>query len=419
MPDTRLTVTVLPWPVDAAAAVPWQVAGALFVSLWLCGPGFADSPDPAPGQVSEPVRFSSESKEAKSPPPEEIIRTQSPGSSEQRLLSEAVDVASRLRRQSRTAFGRGLMPLADYADQLALALQLETTGIDLRGDGTELDGIRVAHAAQLEDASRALRRLNQPAARGWAADLAYAQFLAAQAGEAAAASRHGPAARQRVMQLAERHYRLRYADLEIGLASLRDLARAGSQLTVVNAAAVDDPKSTDSSIASLTGYRETLTRILHKTERLTRSGAGVGRIDRVHEARFELGRVSTLLAGLSNDEHAALESFRLADSSAQKLFEAQLGFHVSGTASVFDIARGWFRWQELNHLAARFEIETPETSNARQQNDLQRLTELADRQTDHRGRYAADVTMVHGLRTLQDIRSLATSIDNATSRQHD
>ena len=51
-----------------------------------------------------------------------------------------------------------------------------------------------------------------------------------------------------------------------------------------------------------------------------------------------------------------------------------------------------------------------------QQFEPQRLTELADRQTDLRGRIAADVTMVHSLKILMDLRQLAEDADTSSSQ---
>lgn len=333
-------------------------------------------------------------------------------SSDLQFLQTSSDTASRLRSESRAAFERGLLPLADYADQLALALKMELAAADVRGSEAGRSEALAAHAQQLQAAAGLLQQFNQPAARGWQADLAQADFLAAEAAAVATTNPQNAASRAQARQLvsdrARNQYALRLADFENGLATLSDLSQAASHM----AGDLSEPETADAAIPSLIDYQARMQQILINTEKLAQRGADGGRIDHVHQARFDLSRSSLLLAGLSKNEQTASAAFQNADETGRKLLASQSRLYDSGTAKLFDLAQSWSQWQELHGQAKHFDIEIPEASSRQQQSELQRLTELADRQTDLRGRISADVTMVHSLKILTDLRQLAEDIGN-------
>ena len=333
-------------------------------------------------------------------------------SADLQLLRTSNDTASRLRSESRAAFERGLLPLADYADQLALALKMELAAADVRGSEAGRSQALAAHAQQLQVTAGLLQQFNQPAARGWQADLAQADFLAAEAAAFATTNPQNAASRAQARQLvsdrARTQYALRLADFENGLATLSELSQAASHM----AGDLSEPETADAAIPGLIDYQARMQQILINTEDLAHRGADGGRIDHVHQAQFELSRSSVLLAGLSKNEQTASTAFQTADQAGRELLASQSRLYDSGTAKLFDLAQSWSQWQELHREAKDFDIEIPEASSRQQQSELQRLTELADRQTDLRGRIAADVTMVHSLKILTDLRQLAEDIGN-------
>ena len=357
-------------------------------------------------------------------------KTSSPGSaavparqSQRKLPSDALrflrtssDTASLLRSESRAAFERGLLPLADYSDQLALALKMELAAADVRGSEAGRSEALAAHAQQLQAAAGLLQQFNQPAARGWQADLAQADFLAAEAAVLATTNPQNAASRAQARQLvsdrARNQYALRLADFENGLATLSDLSHAASLM----AGDLSEPEIADAAIPGLIDYQARMQQILINTENLAQRGADGGRIDHIHQAQFELSRSSLLLAGLSKNEPTASTAFQTADQAGRDLLASEAQLYDSGTATLFDLAQSWSQWQELHRQAKHFEIEIPEASSRQQQSGLQRLTELADRQTDLRGRIAADVTMVHSLKILTDLRQLAEDADTSSSQ---
>ena len=357
-------------------------------------------------------------------------KTSSPGSaavparqSQRKLPSDALrflrtssDTASLLRSESRAAFERGLLPLADYSDQLALALKMELAAADVRGSEAGRSESLAAHAQQLQAAAGLLQQFNQPAARGWQADLAEADFLAAEAAVLATTNPQNAASRAQARQLvsdrARNQYALRLADFENGLATLSDLSHAASLM----AGDLSEPEIAEAAIPGLIDYQARMQQILINTENLAQRGADGGRIDHIHQAQFELSRSSLLLAGLSKNEPTASTAFQNADQAGRDLLASEARLYDSGTATLFELAQSWSQWQELHRHAKHFEIEIPEASSRQQQSGLQRLTELADRQTDLRGRIAADVTMVHSLKILTDLRQLAEDADTSSSQ---
>ena len=329
-----------------------------------------------------------------------------------RFLRTSSDTASLLRSESRAAFERGLLPLADYSDQLALALKMELAAADVRGSEVGRSEALAAHAQQLQAAAGLLQQFNQPAARGWQADLAQADFLAAEAAVLATTNPQNAASRAQARQLvsdrARNQYALRLADFENGLATLSDLSHAASLM----AGDLSEPEIADAAIPGLIDYQARMQQILINTENLAQRGADGGRIDHIHQAQFELSRSSLLLAGLSKNEPTASTAFQNADQAGRDLLASEARLYDLGTATLFDLAQSWSQWQELHRQAKHFDIEIPEASSRQQQSELQRLTELADRQTDLRGRIAADVKMVHSLKILTDLRQLAEDIGN-------
>lgn len=333
-----------------------------------------------------------------------------------RFLRTSSDTASLLRSESRAAFERGLLPLADYSDQLALALKMELAAADVRGSEAGRSESLAAHAQQLQAAAGLLQQFNQPAARGWQADLAEADFLAAEAAVLATTNPQNAASRAQARQLvsdrARNQYALRLADFENGLATLSDLSHAASLM----AGDLSEPEIADAAIPGLIDYQARMQQILINTENLAQRGADGGRIDHIHQAQFELSRSSLLLAGLSKNEPTASTAFQNADQAGRDLLASEARLYDSGTATLFELAQSWSQWQELHRQAKHFDIDIPEASSRQQQSGLLRLTELADRQTDLRGRIAADVTMVHSLKILTDLRQLAEDADTSSSQ---
>ena len=311
-------------------------------------------------------------------------------------------VSDTLMLQSRSAFERGLMSLPDYATQLAVATRIKTTLASRQND--ESAGI-VAQQQRIQLLRRAaaqLVRFRQPAAKGWASDVALARLLVADAqvdlatagdNEAALTLANG----QRQL-LAQRHLHSRMADYEVGLASLPQLARAARYFV---APRPDGRLPADRSPAAerdAAGYRERLQAIVSRTAELNRRGAGVGRVDHLLRAQAELQAAMLLLA--PNDDDTARDT---AISTVADAFDVQLRYQRTGTSSLFDVADQWWYRRTLRDPGA---VESPDETSLEQnrlQRDLGTLVGLASDTRDMRGRAAADVSFVRALSVMEQL----------------
>jgi hypothetical protein len=309
--------------------------------------------------------------------------------------------ADRLARSSQEAFHRGLLPLRHYLEQSALVQRTELRLAEAGFDGN-VTRVRAAQVARMRSALRRLEQLQQPNARHWEADVALSQWALADAElELARATEDGAAAdalRRRRSGLAATHERIRERDAEFGWASL-DATTYARSLTV---AAAEDDGVRPSRAAE---YRDYLTRVAEQTSRWSEDGAGIGRDDRVRRA---------VLRPVLNDLSSALQSGEH-DRAAELLDQAHRGFRQSfshqeelqsrGTASIYDLSRTWLEWRDVQDRAAEQPGLLDNGQIAERNEGLARLSRLADRTTDLRGRRAADVSVVRLLEHVDRLES--------------
>lgn len=329
------------------------------------------------------------------------------------ILDEADRIAKRLSAQSREAFHRGLMGLADYNKGLSAALRLKIEGAQHRKDQSARIEAHRTHAAALRDAVRRLAEFNQPASRGWAADLAEARLLATQADLTLAQVRDDRGALEakawQVQRLARQHLELRRSDLNVGHATLPQISRAAAQL--VSAGVSDRLTNPDSrpSLESRVAFRTTLAEVRRQTERLAKHGAGLGRVDRLQKARFDLARMEGLWFEISGDDQAAVAARRYAVELSRKLFKTQLKYYERGTVSLRDLAESWQLRTSLHEEMGQGNSKIDEDSRRRRQVDLNRLRQLAEDTVDRRGRNAADVSLIDSFRMIEQLKSIRKS----------
>jgi len=329
-------------------------------------------------------------------------RSGEPSRVDARQLRQGRDLAERLLRQSESAFDRGLMSLPNYADQLNSALRLKVQLAAERGSSRDRRDAIAEQVRMLQQAVGRLEEFNQPASKGWAADTAYAQQLAADAAVQLAREEGdeeaGLAARQKSAGLALRQFELRLADFRVGLATLPQMSRAAAKMTIDFTLPSPQAKEFEQAMVSnLTQYREALSDVSAQTDRLHQRGAGLGRIDRAEMAGYELARTTAILAQANGNSELAHAGMADAEVMAQQAFDAQLGFYEKGTASLFDLTSNW-RSREISHQKSDLlGIAVSDQARQRQQDNLQELRRLADGLADRRGRNAADVTFVRAL----------------------
>ena len=340
---------------------------------------------------------------------------------ELRFAAQVNQLSSRLTDESRNAFEHGLMNLPDYASHLEVALWLRTKLANLREDREAYIGAFANHGSLLSRAAGQLIAFNQPASKGWAADVSLAELLATNAQAALAMARKDQAAvakasRQSVKR-AQRLYTLRLADVSVGLAELPQWADAASYLngdrkdSTARDSNSRQPANFGQNVDGLATYHQELSKIVAQTKKLSQQGAGLGRSDRLNMARFELARTAAMLAQVSGDHRAADAAVNQAAAFARQQFETQLEFYQTRTASLYDLTQAWSNRQALLDSTRQAGFETANKTSSQQRNDLQTLLKLAGETTDLRGRNAADVTLVHSLSTLEELKTRQRVID--------
>jgi hypothetical protein len=325
-------------------------------------------------------------------------------SAERRLLAQARPTAADLAASGRNAFDRGLMPLRDYLEQTALVLHIDLMSADAQHSSSIAAWKQ--QVERLRDASERLHWLNQPAAEGWASDvalaewaLADAEYELAQAGNDTAVQEQ--AARRRSEWAAE-HVRRREWDVSIGAAPESSLARAmGLFAAAEQASPVQGADQVRRQIYA--DYVSQLNTIEVLTQEWAAQGAGIGRTDRVLQASVDVDLEHTSSRDAEGQLVVNPQAVHTADSKLQDLFEVQLDFYGHGTADLYDLSRTWTVWRNLHVLASAEPDLLSEQQCTSRTTALETLHGLAAQTGDLRGRNAADVRYVDLLTQLDAV----------------
>ena len=329
---------------------------------------------------------------------------------ERQLLRVARQSSAEILQSGENAFHRGLLPLRDYLEQTALV-----TEVDIQS--AQANAAPAAPAWQQQvDRLRAIRdRLEpsrQPGHRGWAADAALAEWALADAEVNLAAALGdvvtGQEASARRHYWASEHYHRRKGDADVGAASLAEMSQA-ALLVVASRSGVEHARPRAE-------YTSLLQRIVDRTQEWSEKGAGVGREDRLLEARIaeELDRLTS--ADDDGELKVDAEVLESADRALRELFEKQIDYHRHGTAGLYDLARTWTTWRDLHQTGDANEILSAKQSDDRK-SALATLQRLAEDQSDHSGRFAADLAYVDLLGQLDAVDSLRSE-SSATGREY-
>jgi hypothetical protein len=313
--------------------------------------------------------------------------------------------ADRLFVVGRDAFGRGLLPLRDYLEQSALAQRTEL-GLAEAGLGRDITSIRAAQVDRLRSVLQQLEQFQAPSARHWEADVALAKWALADAElELARVSENEPAAaalQRRRLDLAEDHQRLRDRDAAFGWASLEATSDARS-LTVSSAGKQGQRRS-----RAAAEYRDYLTRVARQTERWSRDGAGIGRADRVERTALRPTLDNLVQSLQSGQTERSAELLDQAHQGFRQLFDRQEEFQARGTASIYDLSRTWLSWRDTQRIASAQPGVVDDAQVQERDEALSRLSRLADRTTDLRGRRAVDVSVVRLLEHVDRLEEVAS-----------
>jgi hypothetical protein len=331
-----------------------------------------------------------------------------------RILRNARNTASQLIGQSRRAFDRGLMSFADYADHLRVAKQLNVKLAGLQSGRSSKSAVLSEQKTLYQDAIRVLERFDQPGAKGWEATVLHARLMAANADVELAEESGNHRDRDRAIRqrgaLAEQFYERSLADYRFGLATRGQLRTAANQLTSAGDMPTNASDEQNQAGATSAAYPDSANRLVDDaTPALSGRSPIAAYTDSEHAddrqiARFETAREKAIQAKTRGDNRAVSTAISDANQQSWQLFDKRLSRYDRRTASLYDIARAWQQTQSLHE-----EVKQTGSKQAaqRQQANLQRLEQLAEQTTDRRGRIAADVTLVRGLSSLEQLKTLS------------
>ncbi|REJ95958.1 MAG: hypothetical protein DWQ34_05140 [Planctomycetota bacterium] len=324
-----------------------------------------------------------------------------------RRLAGIERTTQRLDRSALAAFHRGLMPLPDLLDQTDLADRTDLWIHQIRRDGGE-QAVLVRQVRRLRDVVSHLESFNQPNSSGWRADLALARWAlsdaefraAAAGGDEVAAARSGG----RRAEFAREVFEFRTADAAIGLASPEAVLRAAA--IVVASPSADS----NANMRAQRQYFNLADMNVEQTERWGLLGAGVGRVDRIEQARVHRD-FALLRASLDNGE-ASISARLLARTEAQvqSAFADELRFFATGAASLYDVAETWRTWSDMHLSVAEVAELADLASTGEREEALDRLRLAADSISDLRGRHEADVLFVDVLETVDELSAMRQQV---------
>ncbi len=341
----------------------------------------ADSPSTTPQPASEPAPL---------PPTDAaplLLRSE-------REVSAPLATGAPLRGYSQQAFHRGLLPLTDFLEHLAVAEEMDVRRVTVAlpedsapSSSAVLSALQPRRAA-LRVAVRQMEAFRQPAAANWHADLLLGKYVLAQAEEEAARFAGDPVkvdqATRSQSSLAIEHYQRRVFDARIlGHASLPEVTRAVSFLNI-------DP----------TQKRRTLRQAVGTTQRWNAVGSGIGRTDRVLESQLQVTMWDAETRTTKPNDAILRRGLVDADRLSSQLFAKQQEYYTHGTATLADLSRAWQTRRQVHLLADWVDAPLPTSSPSSHARELRELTGIAESVHDRRGRHASDVEYVRVLRSL-------------------
>ncbi len=307
------------------------------------------------------------------------------------------------------------MPLNDYLRQVSLSYNLRRSLVDLGEGGSRQDLVN-QEVARYQDVAQRLERFGQPAAEGWAGDAALAHvYLARAEAEAAYESGNQGAVNAALHQQADWANRLvqyRQFDNALGIASPQSLVEAEQLERRASLDALPRNPTAAEFRTAFEGYRNQLAGMAEQVGRWSRDDAGIGRQDKLHEVRYEVAQADAILGLINGNNEARRTALESAQTELTSLFQTQKTFYSQGTAGLFDLARTWANRQSVYDQARDLkEFASPKTM-ASHAGDLEQLQTLADQTRDRRGRIAADVEYIAGLKAERELVALRNSMSD-------
>ncbi|MGZ0162443.1 MAG: hypothetical protein ACKVII_00920 [Planctomycetales bacterium] len=316
-------------------------------------------------------------------------------------LSQIDRLTTHLVSQSRDAWLRGLMDQASYAAWLDVAATSQLRIATHQGDRNRALIVLREQVALWTEAANQLEAFNQPAARGWEADLSHSRVMALRA-----ELRYGSAAGRRLTsydqqaysQLAAQHLDLRLQDFRTGTGTAAALLAAAKM--------VDEQIVAPQPASESAGSNAAFAVPTFQVDRPSAIRAALVEIQRpVHletypfaistrdlaEDRRAVRRASTFAAFAAASEDARDSDRFLSDvdQHAESIAANQFARYQTGTATPGGMLREW--WLQETIAGTLDQDLSDSAFSSAQTRRLQAIQQVAGLTSDLRGRNAADV----------------------------
>ena len=316
-------------------------------------------------------------------------------------LSQIDRLTTRLVSQSRDAWLRGLMDQASYAAWLDVAATSQLRIATHQGDRDRALVVLREQVALWTEAASQLEAFNQPAARGWEADLSHSRVMALRA-----ELRYGSAAgrkltsydQQAYSHLAAQHLDIRLQDFRTGTGTAASVLAAAKM--------VDEQIVVPQPASESAGSNAAFAVPTFQVDRPSAIRAALVEIQRpVHletypfaistrdlaEDRRAVRRASTFAAFAAAPEDARDSDRFLSDvdQHAESIAANQFARYQTGTATPGGMLREW--WLQETIAGTLDQDLSDSAFSSAQTRRLQAIHQVAVSTSDLRGRNAADV----------------------------
>ncbi|MFT5323948.1 MAG: hypothetical protein ACI8P0_001803 [Planctomycetaceae bacterium] len=343
-----------------------------------------------------------------------------------RALSQIDRLTTQLVSQSRDAWMRGLMDQASYAAWLDVAATAQLRIAAHQGDRDRALIVLREQIALWTEAANQLEAFNQPAARGWEADLSHSRMMAVRAElryRSAAGRKLTSYDKQAYSQLAAQHLDLRLQDFRTGTGTAAALLAAAKMVDEQIVAPQPASESAGSSAAFAvptfqvdrpSAIRAALVEIQRPVHLETYPFA-ISTRD-LAEDRRAVQRASTFAAFAAAPEDARDSDRFLSDvdQHAESIAANQFAGYQTGTATPGGMLREW--WSQETIAGTLDQDLSDSAFSTAQTRRLQAIHQVAVSTSDLRGRNAADVAaaeMLVAVRQL-DLRPPSDAKKNAS-----
>jgi hypothetical protein len=322
-------------------------------------------------------------------------------------------MAARLVSQSRDAWLRGLMDQASYAAWLDIAATTQLRVAKHQGDQGRVLSILRDQVALWTEAADQLEEFNQPAASGWAADLAHSRVMALRANLQYSVAAGRPLTsydRQVYQQAAVQHLDTRLQDFQTGTgtavsvlaaAQMVDEQLVSPEQTSGSASSVKDVSVATFQVESPVAIRAALAEI-HRPVHLVTYPQAISTRDLAEDrAAVRLASSFAAYVDTPSGNRNAERFLTQLDQQAADIAARQLARYETGTATPGGILREWWLQESIGSPLA--ETVPDSEFSAAQTQRLNGIHQVAASLQDLRGRNAADVSAAEMLLAVRQL----------------